>query len=239
LAGLSESKLDECGDMGMDQRDTINVSTNMSSDGNKSVNISAQGEKAEELLSMLKLAGMGDKPRFNTDDGVDLDHPGAIEIHGTMDADGAEQLAKQLRHASMSEQEMMDEAKKDRTTKYKNTPDEEYQSVASITRQGADLNREKRQYAGKPRLGDNPMAESFSLEEHFETLYNSILINEKKDMREGSIKGGDKPGDLTGTWTADPPKKGQPDVPPPVPMDPVSPEAPKSAKQPAKVPGAR
>jgi hypothetical protein len=194
--------------MGMDQRDTINVSTNMSSDGNKSVNISAQGEKAEELLAMLKLAGMGG-----------TDRPSVMVVD--------------------RDEEMMDEAKKDRTTKYKNTPDEEYQSVASITRQGADLNREKRQYAGKPRLGDNPMAESFSLEEHFETLYNSILINEKKDMREGSIKGGDKPGDLTGTWTADPPKKGQPDVPPPVPMDPVSPEAPKSAKQPAKVPGAR
>jgi hypothetical protein len=208
LAGLSESKIDECGDMGMDQRDTINVSTNMSSDGNKSVNISAQGEKAEELLAMLKLAGMGG-----------TDRPSVMVVD--------------------RDEEMMDEAKKDRTTKYKNTPDEEYQSVASITRQGADLNREKRQYAGKPRLGDNPMAESFSLEEHFETLYNSILINEKKDMREGSIKGGDKPGDLTGTWTADPPKKGQPDVPPPVPMDPVSPEAPKSAKQPAKVPGAR
>jgi hypothetical protein len=208
LAGLSESKLDECGDMGMDQRDTINVSTNMSSDGNKSVNISAQGEKAEELLAMLKLAGMGG-----------TDRPSVMVVD--------------------RDEEMMDEAKKDRTTKYKNTPDEEYQSVASITRQGADLNREKRQYAGKPRLGDNPMAESFSLEEHFETLYNSILINGNKDMREGSIKGGDKPGDLTGTWTADPPKKGQPDVPPPVPMDPVSPEAPKSAKQPAKVPGAR
>jgi hypothetical protein len=180
---LRESEINECGDMGMDQRDTINVSTNMSSDGNKSVNISAQGEKAEELLAMLKLAGMGDKPRFNTDDGVDLDHPGAIEIHGTMDADGAEQLAKQLRHASMSEQEMMDEAKKTRTTKYKNTPDEEYQSVASITRQGNDLNREKRQYADKPKLGDNPMAESFSLEEQFETLYNSILVKEADPNR--------------------------------------------------------
>jgi hypothetical protein len=185
---LRESEINECGDMGMDQRDTINVSTNMSSDGNKSVNISAQGEKAEELLAMLKLAGMGDKPRFNTDDGVDLDHPGAIEIHGTMDADGAEQLAKQLRHASMSEQEMMDEAKKTRTTKYKNTPDEEYQSVASITRQGNDLNREKRQYAGKPRLGDNPMAEGISLEEQFEALYNSVLVKEADPKRTGQAE---------------------------------------------------
>ena len=63
LAGLHESRVDECGDMGMDMEDRLNVSTNMSSDGTKSVNISAQGEKAEELLSMLKLAGMGSSDR--------------------------------------------------------------------------------------------------------------------------------------------------------------------------------
>jgi hypothetical protein len=219
--------------MGMDQRDTINVSTNMSSDGNKSVNISAQGEKAEELLAMLKLAGMGDKPRFNTDDGVDLDHPGAIEIHGTMDADGAEQLAKQLRHASMSEQEMMDEAKKTRATKYKNTPDEEYQSVASITRQGNDLNREKRQYADKPKLGDNPMAEGISLEEQFEELYNSVLVKEADPKRPKGDTG------IADIYTAD---KG---IPPPSPDEgpvgkaPVAPKQPAAPKAPVAVPGTK
>lgn len=59
LAGLSESRVDECGDMGTDQRDSMNVSTNMSSDGTKSVTISAQGDQAEALIQMLKLAGMG------------------------------------------------------------------------------------------------------------------------------------------------------------------------------------
>jgi hypothetical protein len=262
--------------MQMDQKDTINVSTNMSSDGNKSVNISAQGEKAEELLSMLKLAGMGDKmPRVS--DGVDMDHPGAIEIHGTMDADGAEQLARSLRSKSRDE-EMMDEGgvpiqqippvepkpgertwpyspqpggsahadaegrrvtprapaaleemdkeldeakKKTRVTKHANTPDEEYQTVASITRQGNDLNREKKQFANMPKAGDNPMATDYMLDEELSALLDSVLV--KKEMEEGSIKGGDKPGELTGTWSADPPEKGQPNVPPPVPMDPVYP----------------
>ena len=231
LAGLTESKLDECGDMGMDQRDTINVSTNMSSDGNKSVNISAQGEKAEELLAMLKLAGMGDKPRFNTDDGVDLDHPGAIEIHGTMDADGAEQLAKQLRHAAMSEEEMMDEAKKTRTTKYKNTPDEEYQSVASITRQGNDLNREKRQYANKPKLGDNPMATETVLDEELSALLDSILVKEADPKR--------PPGDtgIADIYTAD--KGIQPPSPDegPVGKAPKAPPAPAAPKTPTIAPG--
>jgi len=180
LAGLSESKLDECGDMGMDQRDTINVSTNMSSDGNKSVNVSAQGEKAEELLAMLKLAGMGDKHRFNTDNGVDLDHPGAIEIHGTMDADGAEKLAKQLRHASMSKEEMMDE---ERETQYANTPAEEYETVDRIIRQGNDLNREKKQFANMPKAGDNPMATDYMLDEELLALLDSVLVKEVDPQR--------------------------------------------------------
>lgn len=41
---------------------------------------------------------------------------------------------------------------------YANSPDEEIQNVDAITRQGDDLNREKKQFAGKPKAGDNPMA---------------------------------------------------------------------------------
>ena len=184
LAGLSESQVNECGDMGMDMEDRLNVSTNMSSDGTKSVNISAQGEKAEELLSMLKLAGMGDKmPRVS--DGVDMDHPGAIEIHGTMDADGAEQLASSLR-SKLGNDEMMDEdleeAKK-RRSRYSNTPDEEYQTVASITRQGNDLNREKKQFAKMPKAGDNPMATDYMLDEELSALLDSVLVKEADPQR--------------------------------------------------------
>ena len=184
LAGLSESQVNECGDMGMDMEDRLNVSTNMSSDGTKSVNISAQGEKAEELLSMLKLAGMGDKmPRVS--DGADIDHPGAIEIHGTMDADGAEQLARSLR-SKLGSDEMMDEdleeAKK-RRSRYSNTPDEEYQTVASITRQGNDLNREKKQFANMPKAGDNPMATDYMLDEELSALLDSVLVKEADPQR--------------------------------------------------------
>ena len=59
------------------------------------------------------------------------------------------------------------------------------------------------------------------------------MLRAKHDkMDEGSIeKSG--PNDLTGTWSSAPPKKGQPDVPPPVPMDPVYPEAPKQEKKPS------
>ena len=67
-AGLDESALAECGDMspigGMaqdmqQQQGRISVNTNSSSDGNKNVTISADGEAAEQLMAMLKMAGLG------------------------------------------------------------------------------------------------------------------------------------------------------------------------------------
>ena len=151
LAGLSESRVDECGDMGMNMEDRLNVSTNMSSDGTKSVTISAQGDKAEELLSMLKLAGM---------DGQSMNKPAIVAISG--------------------DEEMMDE---ERETEYANTPEEEYQTVASITRQGNDLNREKKQFANMPKTGDNPMATNQMLDEELSALLDSILVKEAEPRR--------------------------------------------------------
>ena len=151
LAGLSESRVDECGDMGMNMEDRLNVSTNMSSDGTKSVTISAQGDKAEELLSMLKLAGM---------DGQSMNKPAIVAIS--------------------SDEEMMDE---ERETEYANTPEEEYQTVASITRQGNDLNREKKQFANMPKAGDNPMATDQMLDEELSALLDSILVKEAEPRR--------------------------------------------------------
>ena len=150
LAGLSESRVDECG-MDMNRIDSMNVSTNMSSDGTKSVTISAQGEKAEELLSMLKLAGM--------------------ESHS---------MSKPAIVAISSDDEMMEE---ERETEYSNTPEEEYQTVASITRQGNDLNREKKQFANMPKAGDNPMATDYMLDEELSALLDSIYVKEADPRR--------------------------------------------------------
>jgi hypothetical protein len=133
----------------MDSADKLNVSTNMSSDGTKSVNISAQGEKAEELLSMLKLAGMGGSDR---------------PVVAMIDRD----------------EEMMDE---ERETQYANTPAEEYETVASITRQGNDLNREKKQFANMPKAGDNPMATDYMLDEELSALLDSVLVKEVDPQR--------------------------------------------------------
>ena len=67
-----EEKVDECMGSGMmspvpgqamgqsmEQEGNMNITTNMSSDGTKSVSISADGEAAVQLMQMLKLAGMG------------------------------------------------------------------------------------------------------------------------------------------------------------------------------------
>ncbi len=169
IAGLKE-----CGDMEMDHNDNMSVSTNMSSDGTKSVNISAQGDRADDLLQMLKMAGM----RPHDDHSVTMSEPEVIMISGD---------------------QMMDE---ERETEYENTPEEEYQTVDSIIRQGNDLNREKRQYADRPKLGDNPMAESI-LDQDLNEILESILIRDDKD--ETKITTDPKTGRVSATYP--PPKK--------------------------------
>ena len=151
LAGLSESQVAECGDMDMKQQDSMNVSTNMSSDGTKSVSISAQGDQADALLQMLKMAGM--RPHDN-DNSMGMTEPEVIMIGGSPD------------------EEMMDE-------EYANKPEEEYQTIDSIIHQGDDLNREKEQHPVAGFTGDNPMAEEISLDEELQSLLDSVLFREE------------------------------------------------------------
>ncbi len=153
--------LQECGDMSMGhermhQKDRLNVTTNMSSDGTKDVTINAQGNKADELLQMLKMAGM----RAHDDhDHSSMSEPEVIMI-------------------SSDDEEMMEA---DRVTDYSNTPEEEYQTVDSIIRQGNDLNREKRQYK-KEYPGDNPMSESL-IDADLDAMLESILLRDDTDSQ--------------------------------------------------------
>ena len=145
---------------GMAQDGKISVNSSMSTDGDKHITVTADGAAVDELMQMLKIAGLdgfgsGNSGNsgldgkvvpatgevFNVDDGEDLNHPGAIEIHGTMDADGADQLADQLRGEEGVEEE------------YANEPNETYGTIKNITTQGDDMHREKDMYGGP---GDNP-----------------------------------------------------------------------------------
>lgn len=112
------------------QQGRINVSTNMSSDGNKNVNISADGAAADQLMAMLKMAGLGGGQT-------------ATKLAIAVPADSG---------AGEPEIEM------EETEQYANTPAEEYEGIDAIVNQGDDMNRQKKQYADKPKAGDNPMA---------------------------------------------------------------------------------
>jgi hypothetical protein len=74
------------------------------------------------------------------------------------------------------DKEMMDE---ERETEYANTPEEEYETVAAITRQGNDLNREKQQNPVAGFTGDNPLGEKV-LDEELSALLDSILVRERE-----------------------------------------------------------
>ena len=266
LAGLSESRVDECGDMDMDQEDSVNISTNMSSDGKKSVTVSAQGQGAEDLMQMLKLAGMGhmshdssteepvvvvsnDDDEMMDEGGVPIQQippvepksnektwqyaqqPGGragADAHGSrvtpkspgaLEEESSQRLIKKLGDASagakiykdmdwneyivkfIKDGRMLPEETWHHTDdledamgtaeneiarmssideEYANSPNTEYETVNAITRQGNDLNREKRQYADKPKLGDNPMAMS----EDLQSLYDSILVKSGQKVNE-------------------------------------------------------
>ncbi len=93
---LEDTQLDECGMSSMgngmmgqhEQEGRMNVSTNMSSDGNKSVTITADGNSALELMQMLKLAGMGG------DGEMSHEHPKSVMVVST--GDDEEELSERM-----------------------------------------------------------------------------------------------------------------------------------------------
>jgi len=60
--------------------------------------------------------------------------------------------------AALDEARAYGDTEVDEPPHHDNTPEPEYHSVKSVIRRGNDLNREKKQFAGKPKTGDNPMA---------------------------------------------------------------------------------
>ena len=95
----------------------------------------ADGDAADQLMQMLKMAGIG--------------------------AEQAEKHVQLVIAKPAGQEEQVAEAE----ATYANTPDEEYEGIDAITDQGADMNRQKKQFADKPKAGDNPMATQQMAEE--------------------------------------------------------------------------
>jgi len=141
-AAMAEDvNLAECGPgpMGsMDQdKGNMSINTSMNSDGTKSVSVNATGDQADALAQILKMAGLAAHHAVH----------GGEEPKGIVIQAGPEEQVEE-----------------ERDVEYANTPDEEVENVDAILHQGNDLHREKEQYAGMAKLGDNPMATRESIE---------------------------------------------------------------------------
>ena len=112
--------------------------------GRKTMSVTADGEAAEQLAQMLKMAGLGHN------------HSHAEPDHKVVMIRPQEQAVAE---------------------EFANEPNEQYADTHSILDAGQDLNRKKKQYADKPKAGDNPMAtENVQLEDRLAALYDSIKV---------------------------------------------------------------
>lgn len=158
IAGLKECGMSPISGGASDMREEegqMNISTNQSSDGTKSVTISASGDAANSLMQMLKLAGMGG-------------HSQEAEPQGVMvvaqDSDEG------------PEQEM--EEAKDERYHASTTPDEQVAPVQALTKGGnGDVaGQEKKMKPGGYQFGDNNHAMQESLSLQLMKEYNSIKV---------------------------------------------------------------
>jgi hypothetical protein len=145
----SKESIAECGDMSpmsnmSEPKSGMSVNTSFDTKtGRKTMSVTADGEAAEQLAQMLKMAGMSDSHNHNG--------PEKKVVMVTPEQEVAEDFA--------------------------NEPNEQYADTEAITNAGQDLNRKKKQYADKPKAGDNPMAtENVQLEDRLAALYNSIKV---------------------------------------------------------------
>ena len=158
-----KEKVDECGMPGSmspfsstGQEEETGMSINSSMDtktGRKTLSVTADGEAAEQLAQMLKMAGMGGGHEHSHEE------PEAVIIQA-----GPEEAVEE-----------------EREDQYANTPDEEVENIDSIMHQGNDLNREKEQYS-TDRGRDNPMAmhrESIEMPKSLSRMIEGIKMVEE------------------------------------------------------------
>lgn len=158
IAGLKECGMSPISGGASDMREEegqMNISTNQSSDGTKSVTISASDDAANSLMQMLKLAGMGGYSQEAEPQGV---------MVVAQDSDEG------------PEQEM--EEAKDERYHASTTPDEQVAPVQALTKGGnGDVaGQEKKMKPGGYQFGDNNHAMQESLSLQLMKEYNSIKV---------------------------------------------------------------
>jgi hypothetical protein len=175
LAGLSEAKkcnstmegkscpvhgLKECGSMNEAKPDFLDLDK----DGNKKESMKkASKEKVDECGpgTMSPMSAMGqDEGSLSINTSMNSDGTKSVSVNAT--GNQADALAQMLKMAgiggSYSAKTSDETVEEERDIEYANTPEEEMETVDAIMHQGNDLNREKEQYADRPKAGDNPMA---------------------------------------------------------------------------------
>lgn len=150
-----EEQLDECMDMvGAQQQDSqFSVNSSMDSNGNKTMTISATGEKADELAQLLRLAGQ---------QGGEAAEPEVVAVAEPMEVgDNAENSEI----AVIGDEQEVDE-EKDPRYEANTTPEEHAMPTQALTKGGdGDVaGQEKKMNPTKPtwKNGDNAMSEGMS-----------------------------------------------------------------------------
>jgi hypothetical protein len=134
-------------------------------------------EKVDECGpgTMSPMSSMGqDDGSLSINTSMNSDGTKSVSVNAT--GDQADALAQMLKMAGIGGHNHAEpkavviqagpeeQVEEERDIEYANTPDEEVENVDAIMHQGNDLNREKEQYAGMPKAGDNPMATRESIE---------------------------------------------------------------------------
>jgi hypothetical protein len=178
-----DEKVDECmspiGGMAADmqqQQGKMNISTNMSSDGNKSVTITADGDSALELMQMLKLAGMGGGEDAHSEE-PQPEPVGVAVVTTSDDEESEEQFGADDEEGGEENKDGNDEEvdeEKDERYHASTTPDEQVAPVQAQTKGGdGDVaGQEKKMTKHGYQFGDNPQAmrESAKLMREYESI---------------------------------------------------------------------
>ena len=147
------SNMSPMGSMAPEAESGMNINSSMDTKtGRKTLSVTADGAAAEQLAQMLKMAGLAGG---HSHEAQEPEHHKVVLI----------------RPIGQDMEQPVEE-------EYANEPNEQYVSNDAMMNQGQDLNRKKKQYAGMPKAGDNPMAteDAVRLEGKLAKLYNSIKV---------------------------------------------------------------